>query len=58
MNTYLVAKHLTATAYNLQTKDHSKQWKNALIKRLRHYLEYLQRDWDTYVERLTYGYKN
>lgn len=54
--TFLLTKHLVTTAYHPWTNQQAKQFNKTMTTRLPHYAAELQRDWDTYVQHLTYVY--
>lgn len=49
--------HLTTTVYHLQTNEQAKTFTKTIVVRLRHYVAEHMRDWDIYVQPLTYVYK-
>ncbi|CDF38306.1 unnamed protein product [Chondrus crispus] len=50
-----VRPYLT-TAYHPQTNGQTERFNRTLVQRLRHYVEEHQRDWDDYVQPLTFAY--
>ena len=49
-------KRLAITAYHAQTNGQTERYNQTLEKRLRHYVNEHQDDWDLYVQPLTYAY--
>lgn len=49
-------KHLTMTAYHLQTNGQVKRFNQTIAGRLRQYVAEHQTDWDLYVQPLTYAH--
>ena len=47
-------KHYLTTAYHPQTNRQVERLNKTIAARLRHYTEEHQRDWDVYVQPLTY----
>lgn len=43
-------------AYHLQKNEQAGRFKKTIMARLRHYVEEHRRDWDNYVQLLTYAY--
>lgn len=54
----LGVKHLTMTAYHPRTNAQSERFNRTIITRLRHFIAEHQRNWDIYVQPLTYAYNN
>ena len=48
----------TTTAYHPQTNGQAERYNKTLATRLRHYVADHQRDWDKFVQPLTYAYNN
>ena len=49
-------KHVFTTAYHPQTNGQVERFKKTLAARLRHYVAENQKDWDEFVQPLTYAY--
>ncbi|CDF32213.1 unnamed protein product [Chondrus crispus] len=49
-------RHVLTTAYHPQTNGQAERFNRTLATRLRHYVSEHQRDWDDYVQPLTYAY--
>lgn len=49
-------RHYLTTAYHPETNGQTERFNRTLVQRLRHYLEEHQRDWDDYVQPLTFAY--
>ena len=54
--TTLGVKHLTTTTYHPQANGQVERYNRTLVARLRHYVAENQRDWDEFVQPLTYAY--
>ena len=52
----LGVRHYLTTAYHPQTNGQTERFNRTLVARLRHYVEEHQRDWDDYVQPLTFAY--
>ena len=52
----LGVRHYLTTAYHLQPNGQTERFNRTLVQRLRHYAEEHQRDWDDYVQPLTFAY--
>ena len=52
----LGVQYYLTTAYHPQSNGQTERFNHTLVQRLRHYVEEHQRDWDDYVQRLTFGY--
>lgn len=52
----LGARHYLTGAYHPQTNGQIELFKWTLIQRLRHYVEEHRRDWEEYVQPLTFAY--
>ena len=48
--------HIFNTTYHPQSNGQTERFNRTLVQRLRHYLEEHQRDWDDYVQPLTFAY--
>lgn len=53
---HLGIKHLTATVYHQQTNGQLERYNNTSVSRLRRSVASQQRDWDLFVQPLTYVY--
>ena len=49
-------RHYLTTAYHPQSNGQTERFNRTLVQRLRHYVEGHQRDWDDYVQPLTFAY--
>lgn len=56
--THLGTKQLTTTAYHPQTNGQVERYNKTIVTRLRHYVAKNQRDWDIFVQPLTYAYRS
>ena len=52
----LTVRHYRTTAYHPQANGQIERFNRTLVQRHRHYLEEHQRDWDDYVQPLTFAY--
>ncbi|CDF39905.1 unnamed protein product [Chondrus crispus] len=48
--------HYLTTAYHPQTNGQTERFNRTLVQRLRHYVAEHQRDWDEYIQPLTFAY--
>ena len=48
-------RHVVTTAYHPQTKGQTERFNRTLATQLQHYVSAHQRDWDSYVQPLTYA---
>lgn len=53
---FLGTKHLSTTAYHRETNLQTERYNKTIIARLRHYVAEHQKDWDHYIQSLTYSY--
>ena len=49
-------RHYLTTAYHPQTNGQTERFNRTLVQRLRNYVEEHQRDWDEYIQPLTFAY--
>lgn len=49
-------KHVTKTSFHPQTNGQKERYNKTMAARLRHYVAGNQRDWDKYLQPLTYAY--
>ena len=49
-------KHVPTSTYHPQTNGQTERYNSSIIARLRHYVAEHQRNWDTFVQPLTYAY--
>ena len=54
--TLLGVRHYLTTAYHPQSNGQTERFNRMLVQRLRNYVEEHQRDWDDYVQPLTFAY--
>ena len=54
--TSLGVKHVPTSTYHPQTNGQTEQYNGAIVSRLRHYVAEHQRNWDAFVQPLTYAY--
>ncbi|CDF40922.1 unnamed protein product [Chondrus crispus] len=52
----LGVRHYLTTAYHPQTNGQTERFNRTLVQRLRHYVAEHQRDWDEYIQPLTFAY--
>lgn len=54
--TYIKTKHMKTTEYNSQTNRQVERYDKTIVACLRHYVATHRRDWDLFVQPLTYAY--
>lgn len=56
LRTFLGVKDLTTTAYHPQANGQAERYNKIIVPRLRHHVAEHQRNWDLFVQPLTYAY--